>query len=166
MEKASNNNVTINQDFTTNQTTLSNPIIGNHTLELLEELKRLYWETVSRIDQVKGISRIWKYQRAEKLNNLNAGKAQIEVQFNFWCALVKKWVSEFPEKDAVYGDIIVEYYCDINNYVVGKEPMIGALKLQDILDEVLCEKTDKNKTVSRFKDKIRRISVNQFESKK
>lgn len=165
MKDQSFKNVAANADSTMNQTTLSNPIIGYHTLDLLEGLKQSYWDTVNRIQEVKDITRIWEYQRNEKLKNLKERKAQIKIQFNEWSALVKEWVSEFPEKDALYGDIIVEYYCNINNYVVGKEPLKGALKLQDILDEVLCEKTDKNKRASNFKARIRTIALNLIESK-
>ena len=163
MKDQSFKNVAANADSTMNQTTLSNPIIGYHTLDLLEGLKQSYWDTVNRIQEVKDMTRIWDEQRKEKLKNLNERKARIEFEFDEWSALVKEWVSEFPEKDALCGDIIVEYYCDINNYVVGKEPLKGALKLQDILDEVLCEKTAKNKSASNFKARIRTIALNLIE---
>lgn len=156
--------VTVNTDSTMNQTALSNPIIGYHTLDLLEGLKQSYWDTVNRIQEVKDITRIWEYQRNEKLKSLNERKAHIEFEFDAWSALVKEWVSEFPEQDYLYGVIVEEYYCNINNYVVGqKEPPIGSLKLQDILDEVLCEKTDKNKRASNFKARIRTIALNLIE---
>lgn len=129
-------------------------------------MKQSYWDTVNRIQEVKDITRIWEYQRNEKLKNLKERKAQIKIQFDEWSALVKEWVSEFPEQDYLYGVIVEEYYCNINNYVVGqKEPPIGSLKLQDILDEVLCEKTDKNKRASNFKARIRTIALNLIESK-
>ena len=163
MKKQDLKNVTVNTDSTMNQTALSNPIIGYHTLDLLEGLKQSYWDTVNRIQEVNDMTRIWEHQRKEKLKNLKERKAQIKIQFNEWSALVKEWVSEFPEKDALCGDIIVEYYCNINNYVVGKEPLKGALKLQDILDEVLCEETDKNKSASNFKARIRTIALNLIE---
>lgn len=163
MKDQSFKNVAANVDSTMNQTALSNPIIGYHTLDLLEGLKQSYWDTVNRIQEVNDMTRIWEYQRAKKLENLKERKARIEFEFDEWSALVKEWVSEFPEKDALYGDIIVEYYCNINNYVVGKEPLKGALKLQDILDEVLCEETDKNKSASNFKARIRTIALNLIE---
>lgn len=166
MKDQSFKNVAANADSTMNQTALSNPIIGYHTLDLLEGLKQSYWDTVNRIQEVKDITRIWEYQRNEKLKNLKERKAQIKIQFDEWSALVKEWVSEFPEQDYLYGVIVEEYYCNINNYVVGqKEPPIGSLKLQDILDEVLCEKTDKNKRASNFKARIRTIALNLIESK-
>lgn len=165
MEKQ--NSITLNTDFTTDQTTLSNPVIGSHTLKLLDGLKESFWDTVSRIERVKKATKIWDYQKTEKLNNLYTYKTQLESQFNFWSELVKKWVSDFPEKYELYGDIIVEYYCDINNYITGqKEPPKGALSLQDILDEFLYEETDKNKQANNFKAKIRKIALNLIESKK
>ena len=166
MKDQSFKNVAANADSTMNQTALSNPIIGYHTLDLLEGLKQSYWDTVNRIQEVKDITRIWEYQRNEKLKSLNERKAHIEFEFDAWSALVKEWVSEFPEQDYLYGVIVEEYYCNINNYVVGqKEPPKGSLKLQDILDEVLCEKTDKNKRASNFKARIRTIALNLIESK-
>ena len=164
MKDQSFKNVAANVDSTMNQTALSNPIIGYHTLDLLEGLKQSYWDTVNRIQEVKDITRIWEYQRNEKLKNLKERKAHIEFEFDAWSALVKEWVSEFPEQDYLYGVIVEEYYCNINNYVVGqKEPPIGSLKLQDILDEVLCEETDKNKSASNFKARIRTIALNLIE---
>ena len=70
MKDQSFKNVAANADSTMNQTALSNPIIGYHTLDLLEGLKQSYWDTVNRIQEVKDITRIWEYQRNEKLKNL------------------------------------------------------------------------------------------------
>ena len=67
MKKQDLKNVTVNTDSTMNQTALSNPIIGYHTLDLLEGLKQSYWDTVNRIQEVKDMTRIWDEQRKKKL---------------------------------------------------------------------------------------------------
>ena len=53
MKDQSFKNVAANADSTMNQTALSNPIIGYHTLDLLEGLKQSYWDTVNRIQEIK-----------------------------------------------------------------------------------------------------------------
>lgn len=129
-------------------------IIGYHTLKLLDGLRLSYKDAEKEIAKVKKLNRIWDYQRNERLSKLIKYQNSLKVEFDFWAELVKNWVSQFPEKNALYGDIIIEYYCDFDN--------IGTL--QDVIAEILCEEDDRNKASQNFQGKIRQISLNQIQN--
>lgn len=138
--------------------------MGPHILKFLDSLKESYWEADEKIKKIQENKSLFDYQKKERIKGLKKYQEEVEKAFNHLCVDVETWVSQFPEKDAKYGDIIVEYYCNIINYVPKKkEPLLGALSLQDILDEVLTENNDKNKRDSAFKARIRQINLNMIQ---
>lgn len=149
------NYVTVNTDSTMNQTALSNPSIGYHTLKLLEGLRRSYNDVGKKIPDVENLTRPMDYEKSRRLENLKKYREQILEEFNTWSELVKNWASEFPEKDALYGDVIIEYYCDIHNNV----------SLKNIMEEILVEKEDKNKRSQNLQARIRSITLNQIQKR-
>lgn len=135
--------------------------MGPHILKFLDNLKESFWEADEKIKDVQESESFLDYQKRERIEGLKNYQEEIEKAFNHLCVDVEEWVSQFPEK---YGDIIVEYYCNIVNYVPKKkEPPLGALSLQDILDEVLIEDGDKNKRDSAFRARIRTINLNMLQ---
>lgn len=141
------------------------PPMGPHILKFLDSLKESFWEADEKIKDVQENKVLLDYQKRERIEGLKNYQKEIEKSFNQLCECVKKWVSQFPEKDAKSGDIIVEYYCNIINYVPKKkEPPLGALSLQDILDEVLIEDGDKNKRDSAFRARVRQINLNMIQN--
>ena len=149
------NYVTVNTDSTMNQTALSNPSIGYHTLKLLEGLRRSYNDVGKKIPDVENLTRPMDYEKSRRLENLKKYREQILEEFNTWSELVKNWASEFPEKDALYGAVIIEYYCDIHNNV----------SLKNIMEEILVEKEDKNKRSQNLQARIRSITLNQIQKR-
>ena len=128
MEKQ-DSNVTVNQDSTMNQITLSNPSIGYHILKLLDGLRQSYNDAGKRINIVRKNQRLSETTKNERIKNLENWQEQLKSEFEFWAGLVKKWVSNFDEDDILYGDVIIEYYCNIDNI----------RKLNYITVDILCE---------------------------
>lgn len=141
------------KNLCSNHVTVNYPPVGYHTLKLLDGLRRTYWETDKEIKSVQKLTRPMGYEKNRRIQKLRSYQKQIEADFEFWSGLVKEWVSQFPDKDALYGDIVVEYYCDINN----------TLSLQNIIEEILCDDDDRNKKASQFQAKIRQITLIQIQ---
>lgn len=134
--------------------TVNVPPVGYHTLELLEGLRKSYNNATKEIEKVENLTRPYDYQKIRRLENLRAYREKLKAEFDYQSELVENWVAKFPDKDAVYGDVIVEYYCDINN----------AVTLREIIDEILIEDDDKNKKSNNFRAKIRTITLNQVQN--
>lgn len=113
-----------------------------------------YNDTTREIRRVGKLKEPMDYEKRARIENLKEYRSQILAEFEHQCSYVKKWVSKFPDKFALYGDIITEYYCDINNDV----------SLQGIIDEILIEDDDKNKKSNRLQAKIRTITLNQIQN--
>lgn len=133
--------------------TITDPTVGYHTLKLLEGLRLSYHDAEKEIVKVQNLIRLYDYEKNSRIANLRKWQKQLKTDFNFWAELVKEWVSQFSDKDALYGDIIVEYYCDFYN--------IRSLK--NVITEVLCEEDDKNKSTQNFQAKLRQITLNQIQ---
>lgn len=146
-------NVTVNTDSTMNQTALSYPPIGYHTLKLLDGLRQSYNDASKRINKVRKNQRISNTTKDKRIKNLENWQKQLKSEFEFWAGIVKKWVSSFDEDNILYGDVIIEYYCNIDNI----------RKLNHITEDILCEDEDKNKASQNFQDKIRKITLNQIQ---
>lgn len=135
--------------------TINVPLIGYHTLELLEGLRNSYNDSTKRINEARDLSKPYDYKIRKRIENLRQYREQIKTEFNYWSELVENWVAKFPEKYILYGDIIREYFCDLDN----------AVSLQGIIDEILTEDDDKNKKSNNLRAKIRTISLNLIQEK-
>lgn len=153
MKDQSFKNVVANADSTMNQTALSNPIIGYHTLKLLDGLRQSYNDASKRINKIRENQRISESTKDKRIKNLEDWQNQLKSEFEFWAGIVKKWVSSFDEDNILYGYVIIEYYCNINNI----------RKLHYITEDILCEDEDKNKASQNFQAKIRTITLNQIQ---
>ncbi len=128
-------------------------IVGYHTLKLLDGLRLSYRDAEKEIEKVKKLNRLWDYQRNERLSKLREYQNSLKAEFEYWSELVENWVSKFPEKDELYGDVIIEYYC--NFYSIES--------LKDVIAEILCEENDRNKESQNFQAKIRQITLNEIQ---
>ena len=88
-------NVTVNTDSTMNQTALSYPPIGYHTLKLLDGLRQSYNDASKRINKVRKNQRISNTTKDKRIKNLENWQKQLKSEFEFWAGIVKKWVSVF-----------------------------------------------------------------------
>lgn len=134
--------------------TVNVPPVGYHTLKFLEGLKMTFRDTNREISRVGKLKEPMDYEKCARIENLKKFRSQILAEFEHQRAYVEKWVSQFPDKYALYGDIITKYYCDINT----------AFSLQDIIDEILIEDDDKNRKSNRLQAKIRTMTLNQIQN--
>ena len=119
----------------------------------MDGLRQSYNDAGKRINIVRKNQRLSETTKNERIKNLENWQEQLKSEFEFWAGLVKKWVSNFDEDDILYGDVIIEYYCNIDNI----------RKLNYITEDILCEEEDKNKASQNFQAKIRSIVLNQIQ---
>lgn len=119
MEKASNNNVTINQNSTIRTGNLSTPIPleGYPLLQHMEDLQEQYHFIKQKLYEQNKITSGHRAatpatsRKKENLKKLKEKLEQIQKEFDFYVYSVQEYAKAFDDIDY---KIIISHYCNIN----------------------------------------------------